>query len=150
MCSVPSMWRRIRARARVGVALAQQRDQLAMLVVGARQNLLGMRDPRDQLAHLTLHLGHLGDEVRRVGSLGDADVKANVGAPVILELDGADIRSTSSSSAAYSVSVDAFAGEHDRPELDGDAVVEHGAGVAAEWIAVALGQRRPVGDEGPA
>ena len=85
MCSVPSMWRRISATARVGVALSQQRDELAVLVVRARQDLLGVGDLGDQVAHLPLDLGHLGDQVRRVRGLRDADVKADVRAAVLLE-----------------------------------------------------------------
>ena len=41
---------------------------------------------RDQVAHLALDLGHLGDQARRAGGLGDADVEADVGAPVVLEV----------------------------------------------------------------
>ena len=42
-----------------------------MLGVGAGQHLLGMGDPRDQVAHLALDLGHLGDQPRRAGGLGE-------------------------------------------------------------------------------
>ena len=44
------------------IALAHEPHQLAVLVVGAGQNLLRVRDQRDQVAHLALDLGHRGDQ----------------------------------------------------------------------------------------
>ena len=83
---MPSMCLRTRSRGPRRVALAQQPDQFAVLVVGAGQHLLGMGDQRDQPAHVALDLGHRRDQARRARCLGDADVEADIGAPVVLEL----------------------------------------------------------------
>ena len=73
-------------RRRVRVTLAQVGDELSVLGVGARQHLLRVGDQGDEIAHLRLDLGHLGDEVAGVGGGREADVEADVGAPVGVEL----------------------------------------------------------------
>ena len=50
------------------------------------EDLRRVGDQRDQVAHLALHVGHRADQARRARRLGDADVEADVGAPVVLEV----------------------------------------------------------------
>ena len=45
-----------------------------------------MGDYRDQPAHLALDLGHRLDQAWRAGGLGNADVEADVGEAVVLEI----------------------------------------------------------------
>ena len=82
---MPSMCSRISSHGSQRVSAPQQLDQPPVLLVRVQQHLRRMGDYRDQVAHLTLHLGHLADQAGRSGGLGDADVKADVGAPVLLE-----------------------------------------------------------------
>ena len=68
------------------VAAADPPGQLAVLLVGAGEDFGRVRDQRDQVGHLALDLGHRVEQAGRVGSLGDADVEADVGAPVLGEV----------------------------------------------------------------
>ena len=50
------------------------------------QDLLRVRDQRDQVAHLALDLRHRGHQARRCGCLRHPDVEADVGPAVVLEV----------------------------------------------------------------
>ena len=88
MCSVPSMCSRIRPTARVASPRRSRLHQRRVLGVRVGQHLLGVGDQRDQVAHRALDLGHLDHEPGRARRLGDADVEADVGAAVVLEVLG--------------------------------------------------------------
>ena len=128
---MPRMCSRISAAAPVGVAAAQQARPARVLGVGAGQHLLGVGDQRDQVAHLPLDLGHLGDQARRVRGLGDADVEADVGAPVLLEVRPARPSARPARRARRArARCGALGGQDRRADLDRDPVVEHRPGVA--------------------
>jgi hypothetical protein len=134
-----------------GVAAAQERDQAPVLLVRADQHLLRMRDARDQVAHLPLHLGHGGHDPGRMGGLGHADVEADVGAPVLVERAG-DVHPVGQLEQPVEVLVTGpLRGEHGGAGLNGDAIVEHRAGLLPEHLGLhVLPERRPVRDEGAA
>ena len=115
MCSVPSMCSRMRPTARVASPRRRSCAERAVLLVRVGEHLVGMGDQTDQLAHRALHLGHLGDQPRRAGALGERDVEADVGAAVLLEVARPPaIRSTSSSRRSKSLGLAPLAGEQRR------------------------------------
>ena len=133
MCSVPSMCSRIirtARRRRRGAA----HDQAAVLVVGAGQDLGRVGDQRDQVAHLTLHVGHRAEQPRRPGGLGDADVEADVGAAVLLEVLGARHLSPAPR-AGRAARRPCARPRASPPGLDRDPVVEHRPGALVERLA---------------
>ena len=150
MCSVPRMCWRISEAAASESPARQQHDQLAVLLVGEGEHLLGMGDERDQVAHLALDLGHLGDQLRRAGGLGDADVEADVGAPVLLEVGRARHPLDPRLERREVGGLGALGGEDRRADLDRDPAIEDRPGVAAQRLLVTFVQRRARGDEGPA
>ncbi len=151
MCSVPSMWSRIRRTAAAGVALLQQPHQPPVLRIGVGEHLLRVGDQGDQRAHLPLHLGHRGDQPRRVGRLGHADVKADVGAAVIGEVPGRGHPLHVRAEPSQIPLARALARQDHGPRLDSNALVEHLPCLGTERLAGGfLGQGRVVGHEGPA
>ena len=120
-----------------GVAAAKQPHQAPVLVVGAGEHLLGMGDQRDQVAHLALDLGHRRHQVGRAGGLGDADVKADVGAAVVLELGRIRHLLDQLVEAVELLGVGALGRQDRRTGLDRDAVVEHRPRRLAERLALA-------------
>ena len=141
------------AHGRGRVAAPQERDEPPVLLVRARQHLVGMGDALDQVRHLALHLGHRGHDHRRVARLGQADVEAHVGAAVHLEA-----RSFREAhlldEAVEAVEVHAagpLGGEHGRARLHDHPIVEHRARLLAERRpAPCLRDRGLLRDEGAA
>jgi hypothetical protein len=133
------------------VAPPEQRHQAAVLIVRARENLLRVGDPGDQVAHLALHLRHRGHQARRVRRLRDADVEAHVGATVVVEAPG-PLHAVGEVEQALEVALlRPLGGEHGRAGLDGHAIVEHRPRLVAEHLAGhLLAERRLLGDERPA
>ena len=151
MCSVPSVCSRISRTARGPSSRRSALTIFAVLLVGAGEHLGRVRDQRDQVGHLRLHVGHRGDQARRAGRLGEADVEAQVGAAVLLEVLG--LRRHRLDQLVEPVEPrrpGPLGGEQDRARLDRDPLVEHLPGAGVERLADRVDQRRLGGDEGAA
>ena len=101
--------------------------------------------------HLALHLGHRGHQTGRVAGLGEADVEAHVGPPVVLELRPLGRRHLVREVVQIPKVVlrGSLGSEHDDARLHGDPVVEHGARLprGERVLGVVLAERRLVRDE---
>ena len=84
-----------------------------------------------------LDLGHRRDQPRRPRGLGDADVEADVGAAVVLEV-GRRGHPLDQLVEPVSPRLGPLGGQHRRPGLDRDPVVEHRPGLLAERLGLAL------------
>jgi hypothetical protein len=76
MCSVPSRCARRQCTAAMPSWLRSDRTMRRCSSLEWVRTVSGMRDERDELGHLALHLGHLRDQARRARGLGERDVPA--------------------------------------------------------------------------
>ena len=84
-----------------------------------------MGDVGDQVAHLPLDLGHGGHEPRGMGGLGETDVEAHVGPPVLLEGAGGRLHPLGVLVEAIEVGGGGpLGGQHRRARLHGHPVIE--------------------------
>ena len=151
MCSVPSVCSRISRTARGPSPLRSALQQPRVLLVGAGEDLRRMGDQRDQVAHLRLHVGHRAQQPRRLRRLDDADMEADVGAAVLLEVLELVVHLRDQLVEAVELlRAPPLRRQQHRPGLDRDPVVEHRPGALVERLVVGFGQRRPLGDEGAA
>ena len=113
---------------------------------------IGMGDVGDQLAHLPLDLRHRRHQPRGARRLGEPEVEEHVGAAVDREVAHLVHRLHVLAQRRQLGRAHAALGrEHHGADLDGHAVVEHLAPVAAPELDLArAGQRRSGRDERPA
>jgi len=121
-----------------------------MLLVGAGQHLLRVGYEGDQLAHLPLHLRHRADQPGRGSRLRNADVEADVGPPVVLEVGRAGHLLHQLVEAVEPLCLCSLGGEDRRSGLDRHAEVEHRERVLVQRLTVPTGKRRLLGDEAAA
>ena len=134
-----------------GLAAAQQAYEPAVLSVRAREHLLRVGDPGDQLAHVPLHLGHGRHEPGRMGGLRYPDVEAHVRAAVLLEAVGGRHALDELVEHVQVAGLRALGGQDRGARLDRHPLVEHRAGVVAEgFLVLSHGERRGVRHEGAA
>lgn len=132
------------------VAATHQCDELAVLIIGVAQQHRRVRDSRDQLAHLPLHLGHRPYEPWRGSSLGDADMEPDVRSAVDIEVIHFHHRVGERVESIELFSRAALGSEQRRPKLDRHPEVEHRPSVLSERGLVGLGKRWPLGHKGSA
>ena len=110
-----------------------------------------MGDPVDEVAHLALHLGHGGDQARRVRGLGHPDVEMDVGAAVVVERPRLFHAHGQAVEALEVLLLGALGREDGCARLHGNAIVQHGAGILGEHLTLGgLSEGRLVGHEGAA
>jgi hypothetical protein len=132
------------------VAAPQQCDELAVLIIRVAQKHRWVRDSRDQLAHLALHLGHRPHKPWRGSGLRDSDVEPDVRSAVDGEVMHFHHRVGEHVEPIELLSRATLGSEQRRSKLDRDPEVQHGPSVLSERGLVGLGKRRPLGYEGSA
>ena len=133
MCSVPSMCSRMSRTARPEVAASDQLDDPACAGHwSASEHLVGMGDPRDQVAHLPLHLGHRRDQPRRERAASATPMWKCTSARRVPGEGGprTAMRAVHSWKPQQVLLAGALYGEHRGSRLHRHAVVEHRSGGA--------------------